>query len=80
MAQDAWNTREPEGVALAYTEDYRWRNRGEFLKGLEGIVDFLKCRWARELGHRGSPLFYAKDEMALELACEGIELRMNRGA
>ena len=51
-AQDAWNTRDPEKVALAYTEDSEWRNRDEFLKGREAIVGFLKRKWARELDYR----------------------------
>jgi uncharacterized protein len=52
MAQDAWNTRDPERVALAYTEDSRWRNRDEFFKGREAIRDFLRRKWARELDYR----------------------------
>ena len=52
MAQDAWNTRDPEKVALAYTEDSEWRNRDEFFKGREAIVEFLKRKWARELDYR----------------------------
>jgi nuclear transport factor 2 (NTF2) superfamily protein len=51
-AQDAWNTRDPEKVALAYTEDSRWRNREEFFEGREEIVAFLKRKWARELDYR----------------------------
>ena len=51
-AEDAWNTREPERVALAYTEDSVWRNRAEFLKGRGEIVAFLKRKWARELDYR----------------------------
>ena len=45
-------TRDPERVALAYTEDSRWRNRAEFLHGREAIVAFLKRKWARELEYR----------------------------
>lgn len=52
MAENAWNTQEPEKVALAYTEDSRWRNRAEFLQGWEAIVAFLKRKWARELDYR----------------------------
>ncbi len=52
MAEDAWNTREPERVALAYTEDSRWRNRAEFLSGRDEIVAFLRRKWARELDYR----------------------------
>ncbi|UGS36393.1 nuclear transport factor 2 family protein [Capillimicrobium parvum] len=51
-AQDAWNTRDPERVALAYTEDSEWRNRGEFLRGREEITAFLARKWARELDYR----------------------------
>ena len=52
MAEDAWNTREPERVALAYTPDSRWRNRGDFLVGRAAIVDFLRRKWQREHGYR----------------------------
>jgi nuclear transport factor 2 (NTF2) superfamily protein len=51
-AQDAWNTRDPEKVSLAYTEDSRWRNRDEFFEGREEIVDFLRRKWERELDYR----------------------------
>jgi len=52
MAEDAWNTRDPARVALAYTEDSRWRNRTEFLQGREAIQAFLTRKWARELEYR----------------------------
>ena len=51
-AEDAWNTREPGRVALAYTEDSRWRNRAEFINGRAEIVAFLERKWARELDYR----------------------------
>ncbi len=51
-AEDAWNTREPERVASAYTEDSVWRNRAEFINGRNEIVAFLKRKWARELDYR----------------------------
>ncbi|MDA8371644.1 MAG: nuclear transport factor 2 family protein [Nocardiopsaceae bacterium] len=47
-AEDAWNTRDPERVALAYTEDSVWRNRDEFITGRAQIVDFLTRKWAKE--------------------------------
>jgi len=50
-AEDAWNTRDPERVSLAYTEDSQWRNRDEFFQGREAIVEFLKRKWARELDY-----------------------------
>jgi uncharacterized protein len=52
MAENAWNIREPERVALAYTEDSRWRNRAEFFTGRPAIVTFLERKWARELDYR----------------------------
>ena len=52
MAEDAWNTRDPERVAAAYTEDSRWRNRAEFFQGRPAIVTFLQRKWARELEYR----------------------------
>jgi nuclear transport factor 2 (NTF2) superfamily protein len=52
VAEDAWNSRDPEKVALAYTIDSRWRNRSEFPTGREEIVQFLKRKWARELDYR----------------------------
>ena len=52
MAEDAWNTRDPARVALAYTEDSHWRNRAEFLAGRPAIVAFLARKWARELEYR----------------------------
>jgi nuclear transport factor 2 (NTF2) superfamily protein len=51
-AEDAWNTRDPEKVSLAYTPDSVWRNRDEFFEGREQIVAFLKRKWARELDYR----------------------------
>lgn len=51
-AQDAWNIRDPERVALAYTTDSEWRNRDEFFTGREKIKEFLRRKWARELDYR----------------------------
>ena len=50
-AENAWNTRDPERVAAAYTEDSVWRNRDEFFTGREAIKDFLRRKWARELDY-----------------------------
>jgi nuclear transport factor 2 (NTF2) superfamily protein len=52
MAEDAWNTRDPSRVLLAYTPDSIWRNRAEFLRGRAAIEQFLKRKWARELDYR----------------------------
>ena len=51
-AEDAWNSRNPERVALAYTEDSEWRNRTEFFTGREAIKEFLRRKWAKELDYR----------------------------
>jgi nuclear transport factor 2 (NTF2) superfamily protein len=51
-AEDGWNTRDPEKVALAYSPDSRWRNRSEFINGRAEIVAFLKRKWAKELDYR----------------------------
>lgn len=51
-AEDAWNSRDPQRVALAYTVDSVWRNRSEFLAGREAIVQFLTRKWSRELDYR----------------------------
>src|SRR5260221_5873542 len=51
MAEDAWNTRDPARVALAYTADSRWRNRAEFLQGRDAIQAFLTRKWSRELDY-----------------------------
>jgi nuclear transport factor 2 (NTF2) superfamily protein len=52
MAEDAWNTRDPERVSLAYTEDSLWRNRAEFIAGRPAIVEFLTRKWIKELNYR----------------------------
>ena len=52
MAEDAWNSRDPDRVALAYTADSSWRNRAEFLVGRDAITAFLRHKWARELDYR----------------------------
>ncbi|MDI1229866.1 MAG: nuclear transport factor 2 family protein [Methylobacter sp.] len=51
-AENAWNTRDPEKIASAYTVDSQWRNRAEFLAGRDQIVQFLQQKWAKELDYR----------------------------
>lgn len=51
-AEDAWNTRDPDKVSRAYTEDSVWRNRAEFISGREEIREFLKIKWDKELEYR----------------------------
>jgi uncharacterized protein len=52
MAEDAWNTRDPQRVSLAYSEDSQWRNRAEFFSGRAAIREFLVRKWHRELDYR----------------------------
>ena len=52
LAEDGWNSRDPEKVALAYTVDSYWRNRADFLQGREEILAFLSRKWRRELDYR----------------------------
>ena len=52
LAEDAWNSRDPDRVSLAYTIDSNWRNRAEFINGREEIVQFLTHKWERELDYR----------------------------
>ena len=67
MAEDAWNTREPERVSLAYTVDSVWRNRAEFLSGREMIVQFLRRKWAKELDYRLIKEFWAFDDARISV-------------
>lgn len=59
MAEDAWNSRDPERVAKAYTPDSEWRNRNEFITGREQIVAFLQRKWAKELDYRLKKEYWA---------------------
>ena len=52
LAEDSWNSRDPEKVALAYTPDSQWRNRSEFVRGRQEIVAFLTRKWTKELDYR----------------------------
>ena len=72
LAEDAWNTRDPEKVAGAYTIDSRWRNRAEFVTGRDEIVAFLTRKWARELEYRLVKELWAfgDDRIAVRFAYE----------
>ena len=61
MAEDAWNTRDPEKVAQAYTPDTKWRNRSEFLNGRDEVAAFLTRKWAVETGYRLIKEIWAHD-------------------
>jgi nuclear transport factor 2 (NTF2) superfamily protein len=72
MAEDAWNTRDPARVALAYTQDSHWRNRTEFLQGREAIVAFLTRKWSHEHGYRLAKELWGfrENRMAVRFAYE----------
>jgi uncharacterized protein len=71
-AEDGWNTRDPERVSLAYTEDSQWRNRDAFLTGRPAIVEFLSRKWERELDYalRKSLWAYADNRIAVRFQYE----------
>ncbi len=72
LAEDAWNSRDPERVALAYTPDSQWRNRAEFVNGRAEIVEFLTRKWRRELDYRLIKQLWACDgaHLAVRFAYE----------
>jgi nuclear transport factor 2 (NTF2) superfamily protein len=72
LAEDAWNSRDPARVALAYTADSNWRNRAEFITGRDAIVAFLTRKWARELDYRliKEVWTYAGNRIAVRFAYE----------
>jgi nuclear transport factor 2 (NTF2) superfamily protein len=71
-AEDAWNTRDPERVAAAYTPDTRWRNRDEFLEGRDEVVAFLRRKWEREQDYalRKSLWAFTADRIAVRFQYE----------
>ncbi len=71
-AEDAWNTRDPERVALAYTEDTRWRNRSELIVGRAAVVEFLTRKWQREQEYalRKSLWAFTDDRIAVRFQYE----------
>jgi nuclear transport factor 2 (NTF2) superfamily protein len=71
-AEDGWNTRDPQRVALAYTEDSRWRNRAEFVTGRADIVALLTRKWQRELDYRliKELWVYSENRIAVRFAYE----------
>lgn len=72
LAEDAWNSRDPDRVALVYTEDTHWRNRGEFPQGCDQVRQFLQRKWARELDYRliKELWAFADDRIAVRFAYE----------
>jgi nuclear transport factor 2 (NTF2) superfamily protein len=71
-AEDGWNTRDPQRVAQAYTEDTVWRNRGEFLQGRDAVVAFLTRKWERELDYalRKQLWAFTEDRIAVRFQYE----------
>ena len=59
MAEDAWNSKDPERVALAYTVDSEWRNRDQFIQGRTEIIQFLKGKWEKELDYKLKKEYWA---------------------
>ena len=76
-AEDAWNTRDPDRVARAYTEDSQWRNRGEFFTGRAAIKAFLERKWAKELDYRLKKELwaFADDRIAVRFEYEWHDAR-----
>ena len=72
MAEDAWNSRDPKRVSLAYTVDTEWRNRTDFVNGRAEVVEFLRRKWARELDYRLIKELWAfrEDRIAVRFAYE----------
>lgn len=70
MAQDAWNSKDPERVAKAYTEDSEWRNRNEFVNGRQEIVNFLTRKWQRELNYKLKKEYWAHTDNRIAVRFE----------
>ena len=66
MAEDGWNSRDPQKVALGYSTDCPWRNRGEFPSGRKEIIEFLKRKWEKELDYRLIKELWAVDGNRIE--------------
>lgn len=79
LAEDAWNSKDPERVAKAYTEDSEWRNRSEFINGRAEIVAFLKRKWAKELDYRLRKEYWAhgNDRIAVRFEYEWHDAQGN---
>ena len=70
MAEDAWNSKDPERVSKAYTEDSEWRNRNQFLRGREEIVVFLTEKWAKEKEYKLKKEYWAHTENRIAVRFE----------
>ena len=70
LAEDAWNSKDPERVAKAYTVDSEWRNRSEFINGREAIVAFLQRKWAKELDYKLKKDYWAHGDNRIAVRFE----------
>ena len=77
-AEDAWNSRDPERVALAYTTYSRWRNRAEFPTGRDEIVQFLRRKWSKELDYRLIKELWAFNENRIAVRLRDFPLSKTR--
>jgi len=69
-AEDAWNSKDPEKIARAYTIDSEWRNRTEFIKGREEIISFLKRKWNKELDYKLKKMYWAHTDNKIAVRFE----------
>ena len=81
MAEDGWNSRDPQRVSMVYTQDSQWRNRAEFPKGRAQIVEFLTRKWAKELDYRliKELWAFADNRIAVRFAYEWHDDSVNNG-
>lgn len=70
LAEDAWNSKDPERIALAYTIDTEWRNRSEFINGREAVKEFLKGKWEKELNYQLKKELWAFQENRIAVRFE----------
>ena len=70
MAEDAWNSRNPQKIALAYTEDSEWRNRSEFINGRTAIIAFLEGKWEKELDYKLKKSYWAHTDNRIAVRFE----------
>ena len=70
MAEDAWNSKDPEKVSMAYTEDSEWRNRSTFIQGRNEIVRFLTYKWSRELDYKLKKTYWAHGDNRIAVRVE----------
>ncbi len=70
LAEDAWNSKNPEKIALAYTEDSEWRNRSEFVNGRTAIIAFLQGKWEKELDYKLKKSYWAHKDNRIAVRFE----------